>query len=763
MLVGINFYTMLANGDQPVVQQTQQEQKTGTTMPNFLNMKALDPKSIKEIFESLQKMKNNEDKQHVAKLKQEVLLLLPQTLSHNITATQKHYFDFLESLTIPHRFKSLALDIDQALPLITDQTIKAHKDVFAESLKKFRTSVESGSFLNIFFPGYTLSGTLNDRSIDAFSSIMGLFDDTPQPEDPYRYTIENAQKFKEDLVAFLKAFDESPAPLENKKVVQKKLQDLLTMLEYVQKNNAAELAQFCVSLAEDQFVGMTREIGDIVHALSEFYVDSTGQHSQTLSAVDKMHQEGIQVWLNEFKSYNDTIDAFISLYKKSQLDLSLVLLTLQRAIEITEPIIYFYQVDLKDSKAWIASFALHLSLGGTMFFDQQGQNARDLLVNKLLMQHKEGLHGFVNPLEQFEFGGAQLAVLSAQSFMPGMSAAKGHTPLPFFEKVLLQLILVWAVYQGSYEYLNTQNGNEGFTLWPNAYAPLRAVLYNAFKGIQMTAAYKIRDGIKNISDPIALENLEFFSLGLISPDIVFDLSDILFQFIFYKFEDKTSGIVAFDNNDLFKYDYLFRLNMHRKYGKEYPEERWDLFKEYVTYSLILHITENIGKFCGTQIGYMASESIEDAALKATTTITNWLSGTNQKPETLKREITQGIYILKVMIQMIMTDENTAPRLLLINFLKTQNYIDRDLSDPSKLNLELMRVCLFYLTTMNLLSHSQYVVFSEQYVQNPLALKTVIDNVFVAVKDKMTAAACGQLGKYLGKVVGSFAFRHMGKV
>jgi hypothetical protein len=179
--------------------------------------------------------------------------------------------------------------------------------------------------------------------------------------------------------------------------------------------------------------------------------------------------------------------------------------------------------------------------------------------------------------------------------------------------------------------------------------------------------------------------------------------------------------------------------------------------------LVLHTTENIGKFCGTKIGYIASESIEDAALKATTVITNWLSGTNQKPETLKRDITQGIYILKVMIQMIMTDENAAPRLLLINFLKTQNYIDRDLIDPSKLNLELMRVCLFYLTTMNLLSQSQYVTFAEQYFENPLDLKTVIDNVFVAVKDNMTAAACGQLGKWIGTLVGGFAFRNMGKV
>lgn len=765
LLARFSCYTIFADSNQlgPVVQESPKDQ-TPNVMPNLLDTKKLDPEQIRNFFAKLQTMRLNEEKQRVAKIKEEVLLLLPESLSKRMTATQKHYFDFLESLTISHRLELLALQIDQALPLITDEGVKERKEVFAESLKKFRTALETGSFLNLFFPGYALAGMINNNAEDAFANLLGLIDGSP--ERPSGYSVEDAQKLQGDLFSFLKAYNDISLAPESKKELQKSLQDLLTMLGYVQQNKPAELAQFCVSLAEDQFDIMVREIDGIVQALAEFYVDCTAQNSPTLSEVDKTHQEGIQIWLNEFKSYKETIDSFVSLYKKSKLDLSFVILSLQRSIEIAAPLFYFYQFDFKRDKdgntpyaytTWMVDMALRLSLGGTMFFDQQGQNARELLVNKLLMKQPNGLHGFVNPLEQFEFGGAQLAVLSAQSFMPGMTMAKGHEPLPFFEKVLLQLVFVWAVYNCTEPYLDAKNGGgKGFLFWPKKYGPLRAVLYNAFKGMQAVAAYKIRDGIKNVANPAVLENLEFLSLGIISEDLVFSLSDILFQFIFCQFKEQTEKVIEFEDDDLFKYDYLFRINMNWKHGV-YSSDRWENFREYVKYTLILHTSESVGKFCGTQIGYMASESIEDAVLKLTTALTNWLSGAHQKPEKLKREIAQGIFVLKMMIQMIMTDETAAPRIMLVNFLKNQNYIERDLNDPSLLNMELMRVCLFYLKSANLLNQAQFVTYVEKYEKNPSELKALIDEIFVAIKDNMTAAACGHFGKMLGTAVGGWIF------
>jgi len=748
------------------VEVAKQESKPEAIDPRKLLEQMLgDDDKLKEIFASLTQGHAAKVARQQNELKRKTLDLLPDDSRKKVIVAQESYQDLVTSLNIEKCFLELC---DQVQKELEQTNIDQEKVAdFKQYLDKMHASLLSGSFMEVLFPGHLLINPNNDP-MQALSMMMG----------GQTNVISSVKSFTStDLKLLIEKAEDYQAAVGSGNNKESSLSTIIIWLRLAQEEKITELCNLCAESLAPLFKKASSNLQVAIQVLADLIVKAAGQ-TEGVAEESVVLKKGAKLWLDEFKKYKETIHSFLSMYQSSQLDMSFIVKALSRTHEICEPIFWH----ARENKEGISVLSykkknektgeiktvtllnltnaldgtLRIAIAASSFANDQGKTAEQAVQDCLLQNG--ALSRFANPLNQWEYKVSKLAASSLLLVNPTVHSDR----MPPLKQFLIRMILVWVSYQSYESYKRGKCAYVEGHCSPTYY-PLRAVCLEALKSCQAFLTGKVYRAVAGNADPVLLEKIETYTLGLIKPDLISELSDILFQIIFQRqysddayFQNygKMSSIVGFDNEELFKYDYWFRLAMQRRLKRggqkhDYHDYAANI-SEYAKFRLVTYAGKNIGSFCGKEIAGLFGNVIENWTLSAM----QWLSGDQSSQELFEEKMGRDLKQLK-MIVVHLFKSNTPERDMIVSYMKNwgffkQNgYTDDFLKDLRSTNYAILAVVMSYFVNCQFLTHVQSSQFLNNYYNNPHKLDQILEAMFVAVKDNMTRATGGIVGGIIG--------------
>ncbi len=294
----------------------------------------------------------------------------------------------------------------------------------------------------------------------------------------------------------------------------------------------------------------------------------------------------------------------------------------------------------------------------------------------------------------------------------------------------------------------------------------KALLYAIEEGTTYLS-YAIQQQIIYNVNPVTLENVRTYSMGIIRPAMISYALKALIPFIFIN--DSNLGnppvpmvnqIVSFDRSDLFAFDKGDSLIQNFiDYSKKYNGFIKDEF--YLEAVLFSYIGESVGSFWGRRLAQAykshicsAGETILWACGSLFETIglidAGWFDEWKSFKDDVAQDFEQKIVLIKFFLKHIF-DVNSDIRSSIVRTLVNWGDLNEDETNPFEINRKIVLVAVNFLSRWRLLTNYDAAIIARKFDADSLSLDKVIDNIC----DAISANIAGLTGESAGGLFGYY--------
>jgi len=680
-----------------------------------------------------------------------MLSRLPADLKKKVEETCALYGEMNKSLRITWCLTTLCQALIKDLGALADSSDE--KKGYIEAIRTLQVAVRSGVFMDLVAPqAPSMQSVLHN--------VLGtLFGNNEAIEPKQRFT-------RKDLHALcatcesLRTYCKKPEFAKQCPGITSQADVLCSLLVHAEQGEAKELCSECINLLKPAFECVLAKIKDTCWALAHV--------REQLPAAD---QKIIDYWIAYLDNNLQTMYAFENLTWKAQWDFSPMLCFMSNAYEVLEAFFVARRVDLFGVSNTL-DVALRVAIVGMAFSHQYSQASaqavQEYLKGAKSLQGSLNLPGFgdnqaptIDPFGPF-LNKIGLFVTTIQLvFNPAVFG----NDMSLLEKTLWRLSVALGVHYA-------KHGTDA--LWSNNDPLIRIALMAAIKDVQLALTTNLKYSIEDNVDPVVLENLETYSMGLIKPELLCETLRVAMLMLVLKGSSITDKVVKFDADDIFCYNWLFSWLMHKNYVdyykrvggqnaipmEEYLKQNAGFFVEYL---LMRYALSNVGEFWGriagracqdqitNGVGYVA-EGFLGGTVNTLNTVADVVDGggltalfSPQGANKTKR--TTYEQFRRIIVSLFKT--NAMPRMLMISWLKNRGLIDNDMTDQQEINYAIIRQLLYHLVKYKLLSHNQSADLVTLYRHDQKNISGFVDALMAGVKESFASAVGGMGGYYAG--------------
>lgn len=763
-------------------------------------LKALHGIDPEALFAMLEELKN---KDLIGKTKRENeqraahFAMLPEDVAQSVQDANDAYAHLAQLLRVENGLGALCKELDQAVKQLPFENPSDQQEII-RGLGGLQIALKNGMFKQTSFPEQ-LPGGPQAQLIKGFqSAILGNGEDAHfERADEIRFIKKN-DDLRERLERLSQAISKVPQDTytDGHKVLAEKAERLATILSAAKERDSRTLTSECIRLLEPDFEAVTQKLNEAISLLVNARI-------QLASDADQKLKDALDYWLRRAKSSRKTLNSFLSLAAKVDIDLSFFLHSFSQIYDIASIFLRTNKfdvhisehrnmldpraVDLSQTDAVVrAVLAFAVSLHTLGDIANRGVEGRKGVEGYLLGE--ESLERFVNPFDEWESVlPVMITSMLAAQFNPTMYADRMYRVTRAICRIT-GACFWYGIFESDFVFKDNPGG------------PLRAN-----KGLRIAVRETIREAqyfldgylegkVDSSVDPIILEEIEKFSMGLIKPELVGLSLEILVPAIFLNVK-----IINFENSDFFPHELgswwpfwwwpLKGRKLDRVDFNALPAEKVCRF--YGEYRLVNYVCTNLGRFWGaTLVKELHIPVLSMFAKAAKLTGSAVLSFVDlfypddvSLPDIIDDKLTVNedifddnfsVFDLLALGEMrqfaVLTtekgrawlkkqivsffQENSQVRMIGIDLLKGLGKLNVGISDPDPLeiNYKLIAILLQYLTLYNVFSHSQNAELLEFYLQHEKNIEPFIDRLVQEIKDNIAAAAGGYAGSWAGGLV-----------
>lgn len=664
------------------------------------------------------------------------LKVLPEQIKLLVEQVQASYSNLSESIKIEKVLGLLCQDIHQAVVAHVTQTSNQGLQEKLDAVQTLHQALLNGSFADVAFPSQLLGNPYDPQNM--IMQMMRMH--YPSKED-------NKSVFSGQDIPVIKQHLKDLALQTTLDIgVINNINCLVRILSIVEEKNSKELVNECFAIIEPQFKKTLEDL----HAVMTMLAD---ERIQLESDADQLLKESLEFWLVQFRTYHQTLKTFLSLADNATVDLSQILYGASRLYDIVS---IFFEGSRFSMKSNLLDAAFRISMCSTAFFHRSGEIANQELQKYIL--GTGSLKDFVNPFNEWSYT-ASLAMQSTLFifFSPKHFADKMHPLRKAFFRICGSLF--W------YTIYEKNNDLHGF----KDYAGTRITFVALIKEAQYYIDNQIHGLVKQYTDPIVMEMVEDFSMGLIKADLI-DLSlEIVVPMLFLKHIAVLNQFVQPQAIDFMRYDPWFYWHLASRLNKEVknmtPAEINNNFNYYIEYKITHYICQNLGRFWGgiitnqfrTPITYMITGVLKSAGYM-TSKLLNVIAPGNPITFIIEAacsdddgQLFSGVnYVhLRNLIASVF-QEQSPERAMIIAFLKNSGFLKEGTQDPFRINNSFISLLLYHMANMQLLKHSQAAELMEAYLTKyQIDVAPFIDLLLEQLKNNVTKVIGGAAGGMLG--------------
>jgi hypothetical protein len=714
---------------------------------------------------------------------------LPENIRQEVDQTVDAYHHVSEFIRLEYTFKTLSESIQQALTQQAD-FFSGHRAVEYNKLKTLLDSLlvflRNGSFAQFAMPTlqsqnpYDIKNMLNVKNL--LQSQLHV-DGGAQAEQPA--PAQDEKTFLTDIasiISLLGWYDQcleqlvaEQLTIEAKDALHLQISNVCRLLRMVLVHDSKGLCSECIAMVHPSIDAVRSKINHVLMVLTNarLHVDQN---------TDVVLKGAYAFWIKQFTVYQQTIDAFIDLSHKAQIDLSVAIRYMSYFHEITDAFLFaesrdcwadktknFVEWALIPANIFDAFFrGAIFSLGYSHF---AGEGAR-LEVQKYLLG-KGTLAEFVNPLNDDIHRLYSLLTTIPFFFSPNSISGRIHPVMRVIGRALCATALMRF---GIGNNVAKEGNNSHNDFWHPANKYVKIAFAATVKELQFFLSAYLKNKLKTSVDALTLEQMEDASIGLIKPELVDLALNLVISSVLTGSGNVASGIAQLDTQDIIRYDFFF-VQKIASIEKEKKCTLDDATKQklYIKYLLVGYVCQNMGEFWGRVVAEMFKKQLAAALSWVLKNV--WLLLTEEDTTEAMSDVDQEI------LSMINGGKNNmmAPndlkwifnelfqvqspiRWIAINFLKSYGLLDMSVSDtnPTEVNYRLVSLILYFLTDLpsaRVLTHSQAAellhAYESKYENN---IGPFIDLIFEKITERTTTAIGGWLGYFIGaRVANSIVF------
>lgn len=329
----------------------------------------------------------------MAAKRKRLLAALPDALRLEVEKTSLAYQDLSSSLSIEKRLTALCKELLVAVTEQVDSEFE-QKDALIKGIEKLRRALANGTFIKGLFPQ---TGGANPFNLQAMmNSLVSSLEPKAEPTPDSiisREDLDGLIKNFQALLSFVALEDEDNITLPTL------VAPFFTILKDAKALDTRALSSDFVDMIEPSLHAIRSRLHHLCSMLTEARIELP-------SDADLVLIEALDFWLTQFKTYQETITAFLSLASSARTDLSVVLRLMSQLYDLSSCFFVFYRYELFGNdefigKANMIDAGLRTSIVAAAMFHRFSESASKELEKCLLS--KDGLAQFANPLGQAEY------------------------------------------------------------------------------------------------------------------------------------------------------------------------------------------------------------------------------------------------------------------------------------------------------------------------------------------------------------------------
>ncbi len=755
----------------------------------LLNM---DSKQFNNLINELLRGAHEAKLKEAAERRERLLLLLPADKRQGVQDALQIYQTLGDCIKLEWCVTLLV----QQVRAVTSQVMPDNK-VLLDGLDKLHRSLHDGSFVELAMPAQLLGSPTDMKNILGMVMRMGQ-----QMEGTERLFTEN------DLILVIHDLEALIAKLDNNQITttdplfKDQAFTLLTLLRYAEQKDSKRLSNECIKIIKPIIKETLAKLQTTLGVLADARIQ--------MAPNDRLAAEAYDFWIQQIKTYTHTIKSFLDFANTSQLDFSPILTTMSYFYDVAS--VFFVAhggginaiqqlprdgITRLSTKAFWIDASLRASMAGIALLHRRGEASNQELQKYLLGMGS--LADFVDPLGQWEY-----KIMSIMQVVPLIA-----NPTVFSGRMHPINRAFWRI-AGSFFWYRFVVKGANDPLWSNKDAGIHIALTATIREAQQLLSLHLQKAITDNSNPVWLEKIENFSLGLIKPELIDLALEIMVPLIFLQKNTYMQNVAVFNARDFMRWDWGFYSELKKRYHpseyaidsnqgiKHYVHGTWEDIAQsnveamaafhawqasqttptpalitlddylnnnkgmYIEYKLIHYLCKNIGSWWGKSVAYELRKPImrgfTSFVKKVWTGMVNLVAVDDKKDELLNGiapesdsatlDLEGQVKLLKMVVTNIF-QEQSPERMLCIGFLKNSGYLDNDAVEPLDINYRLIALVLHYCAEAGLLTHTESVKLIEDYMKYEKNIAPFIDKLFKHIYDNLAGATGGLIGGFLG--------------
>lgn len=698
-----------------------------------------------------------ENMKKAAELRQKYLQVMPEKLSEQITDVKKAYLSLAKAIKLETCFQEQSTKLHALVTkqLSDEQPLKA---TVIASLERMNRALADGSLLELITPQQF-------NPYDVQNILMTFL--RMQKQDT-----SGAEAFTlESLRLLITQFSQLMVYAEQQGATHDELAasaDLLTkLLKHAANKEMAELCHVCVASIREQMAATFISLNGIIGELAN-------QRIRLPEDADAVIREALDFWLKEFKTHRETLKSFLSMVSTAKVDLSVVLRSMSRIYDFASDFFLFGYHDIW-AKSNLIDAGFRCSMVGVAFAHRRGEAARNEM--QQYITGGASLSDFVNPMDAWEYQ----AMLATTSLIVGLNPKALSPGMHALSKTMWRIIGALAIYH------LTNRNDANRALWPKDDEWLRNVLVLSLKTGQLYISSEVMGLVSKHIDPVTLEAIEKYSMGLIKPELIDVALETLFPMLLYTKNRQLNYLADFTTGDFLNYgNFWLNRQLREDFDKaEGQAGSWNLNTNkqkyqnylngklgfYIEYNIAQYLFSSVGTYWGKFIGKRYSAPIQNGVYSGLKRVGQWIAGSDddkkseepgdveeaaerlaaERPEQ-ETQFQKDLLLLKSLVVSLF-EEESQPRMVVISFLKNYGLLAESLQDNKSINFGIISLVLHYVTKIKFLTHTEAAKLLKEYLKHETKVEPFIDIMIDTIKSNATASVGGILGGVIGAFVG----------